>query len=107
MSVLAQHGKPDTSLTPRTIDAGAMTWRKTCPMEQRLDFVLKWRSRAFTKTALCRAYGISRQTGYKWANRFAETHNVEELSRRPKSHPATTPTKLVKLILSQKRQFPL
>jgi putative transposase len=29
------------------------------------------------------------------------------MSRRPRSHPRTTPTKLVKLIVSQKRQFPL
>ena len=38
---------------------------------------------------LCRAYGISAKTGYKWRERFLERGYVglEELSRRPHSQP--------------------
>jgi len=60
-----------------------------------------------SRTALCATFGISRQTGYKWARRYRQDRSIEEMSRRPRSHPRTTPTKLVKLIVSQKKQFPL
>lgn len=72
-------------------------------MHQRRRFLLDWFSHPMSRTALCELYGITRQTGYKWARR----HSVEELSRRPHRSPRATPTKLVKRILSQKRQFPL
>jgi len=79
-------------------------------MDQRRRFVLEWRSGTVSKTALCQLFGISRQTGYKWATRFKRARKwsaIEEQSRRPHSSPNATPTKLVKLILSQRRQFPL
>lgn len=62
-----------------------------------------------SRTALCQVFGISRQTGYKWIARFGRTRKwtaLEEHSRRPHHSPAATPMKLVKLILSQRRQFP-
>jgi transposase InsO family protein len=84
-------------------------WKETCQMDQRRRFVLEWRSGTVSKTALCQLFGISRQTGYKWARRFKRTMRwsaIEEQSRRPRRSPTATPTKLVKLILSQRRQFP-
>src|SRR5262249_54514712 len=78
-------------------------------MDQRRRFILEWRSGTMSRSALCKLFGISRQTGYKWARRF-ETEKkwsaIEERSRRPHRSPSATPTKLVKLILSQRRQFP-
>jgi transposase InsO family protein len=62
-----------------------------------------------SRTALCQVFGISRQTGYKWVRRFERTKKwtaLEERSRRPRVSPSATPMKLVKLILSQRRQFP-
>ena len=62
-----------------------------------------------SRTALCQLFGISRQTGYKWVRRFECTREwtaLEERSRRPHASPSATPTKLVALILSQRRQFP-
>lgn len=78
-------------------------------MDQRRRFVLEWRSGTMSRGALCQLYGISRQTGYKWARRFADTMDwaaLEERSRRPRASPGATPAKLVQLILSQRRQFP-
>ena len=75
-------------------------------MLQREQFLTEWKWNRVPRTALCAAFGISRQTGYKWARRYREDRSTEERSRRPRSHPRTTPTKLVTLILSQKRQFP-
>jgi putative transposase len=38
---------------------------------------------------LCREYGISAKTGYKWRERFLQRgyEGLEELSRRPHRHP--------------------
>jgi putative transposase len=76
-------------------------------MDQRSDFLRDWFSYDMTRTALCAVYGISRQTGHKWARRAREDGSSDEHSRRPHRSPNETPTKLVKLILSQKKQFPL
>jgi transposase len=64
-------------------------------------------SHQVSRTTLCELFGISRQTGYKWVKRYEQDRSLEERSRRPKTSPTTTPSKLVKLILSQRRQFPL
>jgi transposase InsO family protein len=78
-------------------------------MDQRRRFILEWRSDTMSRTSLCQLFGISRQTGYKWAARFKPSKgwsSLEEQSRRPKRSPNTTAAKLVKLILSQRKQFP-
>src|SRR2546427_2792410 len=84
-----------------------MPWRETCRMDQRRKFLAECAYRTMTFTALCDLFGIRTQTGYKWLARWKQDRSVEEMSRRPKTHPATTPPKLVRLILSQKKQFPL
>jgi transposase InsO family protein len=49
-----------------------MPWKETSVMETRFEFVL----RAFKSTVnfreLCRKYGVSTKTGYKWLKRFEE-----------------------------------
>lgn len=78
-------------------------------MDQRRNFIIEWRSGTIDRSTLCRLFGISRQTGYKWIRRFERTKRldaVQELSRRPLHSPSATPKKLVRLILSQRRQFP-
>ena len=77
-------------------------------MDQRSKFLDEWFGReGMSRSALCELFGISRQTGYKWARRWRKQRSHEEESRRPKRSPNATPMKLVKLILSQRRQFPL
>ena len=89
------------------IDVHAMPWRKTCQVDQRRQFLSDWFAHKINKSTLCALYGISRQTGYKWVRRAENERSYEEKSRRPKRSPNATPAKLVRLILSQKRQFPL
>src|SRR5450432_3301482 len=48
---------------------------------------------------------VRHQTGYKWARRWKAERSSGEKSRRPKHSPSATPLKLVKLTLSQKRQY--
>ena len=69
-----------------------MPWKDVKPMDQKILFVSDYLRQTDTVSALCRRYGISRKTGYKWINRFAE-HGAEgllERSRVPTAHPATT-----------------
>lgn len=87
-----------------------MPWRETCRMDQKREFVLAWRSHTMSRTALCRLYGISRQTGYKWARRFARTrewHALDEHSRRPHRSPRATPRLLVQRICAERLRRPL
>ena len=65
-----------------------MPWKKTDPMEQRMEFCLK-ALRGGNFRQLCREYGISAKTGYKWRERFVEQgyEGLAEQSRRPSNHP--------------------
>jgi transposase InsO family protein len=65
-----------------------MPWKKSEPMEQRIEFGLK-AMQTLNFRALCQEYGISAKTGYKWKERFLRegVAGMEEESRRPKSSP--------------------
>lgn len=49
-----------------------MPWMETAPVEQRERFIADHRAGHLTMTELCRRYGISRKTGYKWLRRHAD-----------------------------------
>ena len=55
-----------------------MPWTETDVMKERVKFVLEWERRwnegegRVNMAALCRAFGISRQTGYVWVRRYQE-----------------------------------
>ena len=86
-----------------------MPWKAACPLEQRMPFVIERRSGTMSMTALCRAFGISRQTGYKWAKRFEladSSCSLQELSRRPQNDPAVAATRIVKRILACRHRHP-
>jgi putative transposase len=66
-----------------------MPWKKSEPMEERIEFGLRAVGKENFR-ALCREYGITARTGYKWRERFLHRGRagmVEE-SRRPRSSPA-------------------
>jgi putative transposase len=64
-----------------------MPWKKSEPMEQRIEFGLK-AMQSLNFRALCQEYGISTKTGYKWKERFLREGfgGMEERSRRPHRH---------------------
>jgi transposase InsO family protein len=60
-------------------------------------------------TALCRAYGIRRSTGYKWLARFYERGSFEDLadhSRRPLSNSRRVPRRVEMMIVAMRKRFP-
>jgi transposase InsO family protein len=65
-----------------------MPWKKVEPVNQRKEFVLRAIETSNFRE-LCQEYGISPKTGYKWRERFLEhgLAGMNELSRRPQSHP--------------------
>lgn len=52
-----------------------MSWGAKSVEEQRLAFISAYNSRCLSMSALCRAYDISRKTGYKWVNRYEHEQN--------------------------------
>jgi putative transposase len=64
-----------------------MPWKKTEPMQQRIEFALK-ALRTDNFRALCQEYGISPKTGYKWKERLIRygLAGLAEASRRPHRH---------------------
>jgi hypothetical protein len=49
-----------------------MPWKETTPVDQRMHFVAALSTCRWTMSELCRLYGISRKTGYKWATRYGQ-----------------------------------
>jgi transposase InsO family protein len=66
-----------------------MPWKELFTMEIREEFVLRATSPNANIAALCREFGVSRKTGYKWLERFEELGVVglDDMSRRPKESP--------------------
>jgi len=66
-----------------------MPWEETCVMDERMAFIVDWQREEMTFAALCRYYGVSRKTGYKWIERY-EVEGVgglQDRSRAPHAHP--------------------
>jgi len=47
-----------------------MPWNETDPMDQRCKFVVAYSSGQFEMAELCKLFGVSRPTGYKWVRRY-------------------------------------
>ncbi len=68
---------------------GAMPWKETEAMNERMQMVAQYRSEGDSVSELAREYGVSRKTVYKWLERYEQLGpaGLEELSRAP-HHPA-------------------
>ena len=70
-----------------------MPWERTDVGEQRVRFVVRAVSGKERMAALCREFGISRPTGYRWRRRFQQAGSITavvERSRRPGHSPEET-----------------
>lgn len=71
-----------------------MPWRETGAMRERTEFVVLAKQGEAPLAELCRRFGVSRKTGYKWLQRYRSAgslRGLEELSRRPHRSPGKTP----------------
>jgi transposase InsO family protein len=66
-----------------------MPWKETCVMDLRKEFIAKVINKEAPFSHLCRQYGISTKTGYKWKKRFDEAGEagLRDESRRPHNAP--------------------
>ncbi len=69
-----------------------MAWSETNPMKERVLFIDDLENNLFSMAELCDTYGISRRTGYKWAERYVEegVEGLRDRSRAPHSCPHRT-----------------
>lgn len=85
-----------------------MPWKAVTAMSLRLEFVTLASREGANIRALCRHYGISPRTAYKWLARY-QTQGAEglaERSRRPGHSPDRTPPTTEQLVLEVRQDHP-
>jgi transposase InsO family protein len=75
-------------------------------MEERMKFMLMYRSESWSMTELCEVFGVSRKTGYKWLKRYEQAgmEGLRELSRAPHVHPNAVAPEIEEAIVDLKQQ---
>jgi transposase InsO family protein len=73
--------------------------------DQKIEFVALAAQAGANMSELCRRFGISRKTGYKWLSRYERQGQtgLEPLSRRPRHTPGRTPEALEAQVLALRR----
>jgi len=84
-----------------------MPWRKVSIMDQRREFVALASLEGANRRELCRRFGISAQTGYKWLSRASdEQPSLSDRSRRPHSSPSRSVDAIEVLVLTVRDAHP-
>jgi transposase InsO family protein len=76
-------------------------------MEERLRFVQDIHRPGWSIAEVCRRYGVSRKTGYKWLAAYAQAGpaGLADGSHRPTTCPHATAPEVVRLILQLQRRY--
>ena len=82
-----------------------MPWESKTVEKLREEFVLAARESS-NFSSLCREFGITRKTGYKWVERFKSGLELKDHSRRPNLVANKTSAKTEQLILSLRKENP-
>lgn len=72
----------------------------------REEFVAQAKEHRKSISKLCREYGISRQTGYKWLERDSNSETMENRSRAPHRIASRTSSEVEQKILQVRRKYP-
>lgn len=83
-----------------------MPWRELSLMSQREAFVEQASKEDANRRALCREFGISPETGYRWLRRAARGEPLSDRSRRPLSSPTRTPAELEGMLVALRTEHP-
>jgi transposase InsO family protein len=85
-----------------------MPWRERSIVSVRKDFILLALAGNTPKAELCRQFGVSRKTGYKWLKRFKEkgTAGLVNQSKKPRSNSAAISSDTVMRIVQLKHKHP-
>jgi len=85
-----------------------MPWEVNDAVKQRWEFVKEWESEDWGFAELCREYGITRATGYKWVERYqmGGLGGLGDASRAPHRHPNQTSPATEKEIVEVRAKHP-
>jgi len=83
-----------------------MPWKEETVEQLRRAFVIHASEAGCNFSALCREYGITRKTGYKWLERFQQGASMQNQKRTPICQPYRTSPEMEELILSVRRNHP-
>lgn len=83
-----------------------MPWETKTVMKQREEFVEAAEANSVSFSALCREYGISRKTGYKWLKRAQMGQQLLDKSRCPHRQPSKTAEETESLIVAVREANP-
>ena len=82
-----------------------MPWESRTVEDQRKEFAQAAEC-CNNFSALCREFGITRHTGYKWVERYDAGQPLTDRSRRPHTSPSKTPEEVELLILAVRSENP-
>jgi transposase InsO family protein len=85
-----------------------MSWKIQNLMSQRHEFVLLASQPDANLAGLCRRFGISRRTGYKWSRRFRRggAEALRDCSRRPHTSPSRTTAAVQAAVVALRQKHP-
>jgi transposase InsO family protein len=85
-----------------------MPWQEVSIMSQRREFVLFAQAEEANLSVLCKRYGISRKTGYKWLRRSGAegAAGLQDRSRRPRHTHNKTADDVEKAVVALRRTHP-
>lgn len=85
-----------------------MPWKVQTPMSEKKEFIALAHSGQNSISELCRRFGISRKTAYKWINRYEADGKtgLGEKSRRPHHSPDETPFECQQMIFDIRKAMP-
>lgn len=85
-----------------------MPWSETCVMDERMCFIAAWLEGPESVSDLCRHFGISRKTAYKWMARYRDegASGLEDRSRAPHSNPRRVTDETAEAVLCVRHRHP-
>ena len=85
-----------------------MPWRETCHMDERTQFIARLLTGEDEMAGLCREYGISRKTGYKWLGRYRceGAAGLADRSHAPLRHGQARDVSVVQAVLDLRERWP-
>jgi transposase InsO family protein len=85
-----------------------MPWKEVNTVDLRREFVRLAIGGSMDMSTLCQRYGISRKTGYKWLDRYAQEGDsgLFDRSRCPHRQPRRTPESVEQVVLGLRQRFP-
>ena len=83
-----------------------MPWKECSKVDERGEFVRLAQVDGAKVKRLCQRFGISRKTGHKWLQRFANQEGLVDRSRRPQHSPGRTVGEMEQAVLAVRDRHP-